>query len=82
MNIPDLTPEQDAAFVILRRLHNRDNPNDQRTKAQIIDAYAFNAFQSAVVEADQHITGEELRNSYKAASASVQAQINTLLGLA
>ena len=81
MNIPDLTAQQDAAFVTLRRLHNRDNPDNQLTKAQMIDAYALKAFNAAVDEAEQRLTGEELRKGYKAADPAVQAQVNTLLGL-
>ena len=81
MNIPDLTAQQDAAFVTLRRLHNRDNPNNPLTKGQMIEAYALRAFNQAVDEADQKLTSIELQKSYKAADPSVQAQINTLLGL-
>lgn len=81
MNIPDLTTQQDAAFVTLWRLHNRDNPNNQLTKAQMIEAYALKAFNAAVDEADQRLTGEELQKGYKEADAAIQAQVNTLLGL-
>ena len=81
MNIPDLTPEQDAAFATLRKYYNRDNPAAPVTKAQLVEMYAARAFAQAVDEADQKLTSTELRTSYKAASPSVQAQVNTLLGL-
>jgi len=81
MNIPDLTPEQDAAFTTLRRFYNRDNPEATVTKGQLVDMYAFRAFAAAVDEADQRLTGEELRKSYKDATPEVRTQINTLLGL-
>lgn len=81
MNIPDLTTQQDEAFTTLRRFHNRDNPNNQLTKAQMIDAYALKAFNSAIDEAERRMNTIELQRGYKAASPSVQAQVNTLLGL-
>jgi hypothetical protein len=81
MNLDDLTPQQDAAFVALRNLHNRDNPADQVTEAQLVQRYATAAFQNAVKELEDRVTGTELRTAYKAASAATQAQVNTLLGL-
>lgn len=80
MNIPDLTAAQDAAFVKLRQRHNQLNPNDQRTKAQLVEAYALKAFNDAVIEAESLIDAATLRQKYKAASPAVQAQIDALLG--
>ena len=81
MNVSDLTPEQDAAFVLLKKLQNRDNPTNQLTKAQIVQAYITQALDAAVREADDRITGTELRTSYKAATADVKTQVNTPLNL-
>ena len=81
MNVPDLTTQQDAAFVTLRKFYNRDNPSAQVTKAQLVEMYASRAFAAAVDEADQKLTSIELQKSYKAATPIVQAQVNTLLGL-
>ena len=81
MNIPDLTPEQDAAFVTLRKYYNRDNPAAPVTKAQLIEMYAARMFAQAVDEANARVTGTELQAGYKSATPEVKAQINTLLGL-
>lgn len=81
MNIPDLTPEQDAAFALLRKWHNRDNPANQMTKGQLVGAYALQCFENAVREANDRVTGAELRNAYNAAPPSVRAQVDTVLGL-
>jgi len=81
MSIDDLTAEQDAAFVELRKLHNRDYPNDPVTKGQLVQRHATRAFNLAVVEADERLTAIELRAAYRAASGATQAQVKTLLGL-
>jgi len=81
MNVSDLTPEQDSAFIALKKLQNRDNPENQLTKGQIVQAYITQALDAAVREADDRITGSELRTSYKAASPSVKTQVNALLNL-
>ena len=81
MNIPDLTTQQDTAFVTLRKFYNRDNPSAQLTKAQLVELYANRVFNAAIDEADQKLTAIELQKSYKAATPTVQAQVNSLLGL-
>jgi len=81
MNIPDLTPEQDAAFVTLRHFYNRDNPAAPVTKAQLIAMYAARTFAAAVDEADQKLTGGELQKLYKSGTVEQQNQVKAILGL-
>jgi len=81
MNINDLTPEQDTAFVELRRLHNKSNPDDQVTKAQLVQRYATHAFQTAITEASNRVSGTELRTAYEAANSTVKGQVRTILGI-
>jgi hypothetical protein len=81
MQINDLTPEQDAAFADLRRLHNRDNPDNTMTKAQLIQAYIDHAFKKAVDEATEKIDGQELRKAFDSADSTKKSQIKAILGL-
>lgn len=81
MNVTDLTPEQDAAFIDLRKYHNRENPDNTVTKAQLIQLYITHALERAVKEANDKVSGQELRKAFESADSSQKAQVKTILGL-